>query len=62
MPRPVRRLKKAFDGHPDSGTLWGRKCDRHVNTVGFVALGLEWPSCYVHPKLRFPRDLCGRFQ
>eukprot|EP00974_Lingulodinium_polyedra_P041135 3952386-Lingulodinium_polyedra.AAC.1 len=50
MRRPVCRLKKALYGHPDSGTMWARKCDERVKTVGFVALGPAWPSCYMHPK------------
>eukprot|EP00974_Lingulodinium_polyedra_P063748 6154444-Lingulodinium_polyedra.AAC.1 len=44
MKRPVCRLKKALCGHPDSGTLWERKCDERVKAVGFHALGPEWPS------------------
>ena len=45
------RLKKALYGHPDAGTYWEQTCDAHVRSVGFVPIGLEWPSCYNHPKL-----------
>ena len=49
--RPVRRLKKkALCGHPDAGAYWEQKCDAHVQAVGFVPIGLEWPSCYYRAK------------
>ena len=46
--RLVCRLLQALYGHPDAGT---RKCDAHVQAVGFVPIGPEWPSCDYHPKL-----------
>jgi hypothetical protein len=49
--RPVCRLLKALYGHPDAGTYWEQKCDAHVQAVGFVPIGPEWPSCYYLPKL-----------
>ena len=51
MQRPVCRLRKALYGHPDSGTYWEQKCDDHAKSVGVKPFGVEWPSCYVHPKL-----------
>ncbi|MCP4364474.1 MAG: hypothetical protein GY800_04175, partial [Planctomycetes bacterium] len=44
--KPVVRLVKALYGHPDSGTMWERHCDKHVQTVGFKPIGPEWPSVY----------------
>ena len=32
--------------------LTGRRCDSHVQSVGFVPVGQEWPSCYKHPDLQ----------
>ena len=52
MKRPVYRLKKAFYGHPDSGTMWEDMCDKHTRACGVKPVGPEWPSCYFHPKLR----------
>ena len=49
--RLVCRLLKALYGHPDGGTNWEQKCDARVQAVGFVPIGLEWPSCYYHPQL-----------
>ena len=46
--RPVVRLRKALYGHPDSGTMWEQHCDKAVKSVGFVAVGPEWPSTYYH--------------
>ena len=43
--RPVCRLKKALYGHPDAGTYWEQTCDAHVQSVGFIPIGPEWPSC-----------------
>eukprot|EP00969_Alexandrium_andersonii_P275625 12181052-Alexandrium_andersonii.AAC.1 len=51
MKRPVYRLKKALYGHPDAGTYWEQKCDRHVKSVGYAPVGEEWPSCYYHAEL-----------
>ncbi|MFM7988537.1 MAG: hypothetical protein ACKPKO_55410, partial [Candidatus Fonsibacter sp.] len=48
---PVRKLHKALYGHPDAGTYWEHKCDAHVQSVGYVPIGPEWPSCYYHTKL-----------
>ena len=42
--KPVVRLRKALYGHPDSGTMWEKDCDKHVRSVGFVPAGPEWPS------------------
>ena len=50
--RPVVPLLRALYGHPDSGTMWEVHCDNHVTSVGFQAVGEEWPSCYFHPQLR----------
>ena len=49
--RPVFRLKKALYGHPDAGTYWEQKCDARVQSVGFIPIGPEWPSCYYHTKI-----------
>ena len=50
--RPVVPLLRALYGHPDSGTMWEVHCNNHVTSVGFQAVGEEWPSCYFHPQLR----------
>jgi hypothetical protein len=50
--RPVVRLKKALYGHPDSGTMWEKKCDAHVKSKGFAPIGIEWPSVYWNAKLQ----------
>ena len=52
MRRPVCRLWKALYGHPDAGTFWEEKCDKHVTQMGFESVDGEWPSCYFHPALR----------
>ena len=49
--RPVVRLKKALYCHPDSGTMWEQHCDKAVKSVGFVAVGPEWPSTYYHKEM-----------
>ena len=49
--RPVVRLRKALYGHPDSGTMWEQHCDKAVKSVGFVAVGPEWPSTYYHKEM-----------
>ena len=49
--RPVVRLIKALYGHPDSGTMWERHCDKELVAQGFVPLE-HWPSCYFHDKLK----------
>ena len=50
--RPVCRLVKALDGHPDAGTLWEQHCHTAVQKVRFRPLGDEWPSLYFHPEMR----------
>ena len=52
MRRPVCRLKKALDGHPDAGAYWEEHCGAHVQSVGFEPTGCEWPSTYFHPGLQ----------
>ena len=51
MRNPVTPLLMALYGHPDSVTMWEVKCDDDVKSVGFVALGAEWPSVYFHQEL-----------
>ena len=46
MRNPMTRLLKALYGHPDSVTMGEVKCDDDVKSVGFVAVGAEWPSVY----------------
>ena len=46
------KLLRAVYGHPDSDTMWEQHCDTHVKTVGYAPVGVEWPSCYFHHKLR----------
>ena len=48
--RPVCCLKQALYGRPDAGAYWEQTCDAHVQWVGFLPIGPEWPSCYYHPK------------
>ena len=50
--RPVVPLRKALYGHPDAGTFWEQHCDESVRAVGFEPIGEEWPSVYIHEKLR----------
>jgi len=45
-------LKKALNGHPDSGIFWEEHCEKHVKSVGFEPVGPEWPSCYFNHKLK----------
>ena len=52
MRNPVTILLKALYGHPDSVTMWEVKCDSDVKSVGFVAIGAEWPSMYFHHELK----------
>ena len=52
MRRPVYRLRQALYGHPDAGTFWEEHCDHHVKSCGFEPIGPEWPSAYMHPKLK----------
>ena len=49
--RPVARLRKALYGHPDSGTMWEKHCDKHVRDAGFDLVGAAWPACYFHKGL-----------
>src|SRR4051794_9001995 len=49
---PVCRLKKALYGLPDSGTYWEQHCDASLRSGGYVPVGEDWPSCYVHPRLK----------
>ncbi|MFM7981943.1 MAG: hypothetical protein ACKPKO_21750, partial [Candidatus Fonsibacter sp.] len=49
--RPGCLLKKALYGHPDAGTYWEKKCDAHLKSLGFVAIGPEWPSCYYNANM-----------
>ncbi len=46
MRNPVTILLKALYGHPDSVTMWEVKCASDVKSVGFGAIGAEWPSMY----------------
>ncbi len=52
MRNPVTKLLKALYGHPDSVTMWEVKCDLDVQSVGFAAVGAEWPSVYFHQALK----------
>ena len=52
MRNPVTPLDKALYGHPDSVTMWEVKCDVDVKSVGFTAVGAEWPSVYFHQELK----------
>ena len=49
--RPVVRLKKAFYGHPDAGTMWEEHCHKRCIAVGFQPIP-NWPSCYHHAQLK----------
>ncbi len=42
----------ALYGHPDSVTMWEVLCDFAVKSVGFEAVGAEWPSVYFHKELK----------
>ena len=44
-------LLVALYGHPDSVTMWVLLCDLAVKSVGFSAVGAEWPSVYYHKEL-----------
>ena len=52
MRNPVTTLLMALYGHPDSVTMWEVKCDLDVKSVGFAAVGAEWPSVYFHRTLK----------
>ncbi len=45
-------LLMALYGHPDSVTMWELLCDLGVKSVGFAAVGAEWPSVYFHKELK----------
>ena len=45
--RPVVRLLRALYGHPDSGTLWEKHCDKALQAQGFSPIE-NWSSCYWH--------------
>ena len=50
---PVVLLVLALYGHPDSGGLWQRHCEKALYAVGFHPLYPEcWPSMFWHPKLK----------
>ena len=50
---PVVLLIVALYGHPDSGGLWQRHCEKALCAVGFHPLYPEcWPSMFRHPKLK----------
>ena len=49
---PITMLLKALYGHNDSVTLWEFRCDSGVKSVGFRAIGAEWPSVYYHDELQ----------
>ena len=50
---PVVLLILALYGHPDSGGLWQRHCEKALYAVGFHPLYPEcWPSMFWHPKLK----------
>ncbi len=52
MRKPVCRLRKALYGHPDAETFWEDKCEAHLKTEGFRAVGSEWPSVFFHDALK----------
>ena len=50
---PVVLLILALYGHPDSGGLWQRHCEKALYAVGFHPLYPEcWPSMFWHRKLK----------
>ena len=50
---PVVLLVLALYGHPDSGGLWQRHCEKALYAVGFHPLYPEcWPSMFWHPRLK----------
>ena len=52
MRNPMTILLMALYGHPDSVTMWEVMCDLGVKSVGFSAVGAEWPSVYYHKELK----------
>ena len=50
--RPVCRLRIALYGHPDSGGLWERHCERMLKRGNFITVDPDlWPSVFWHPTL-----------
>ena len=46
-PRPAMLLRIALYGHPDSGGLWERHCERMLFQVGFIMPdSMNWPSMF----------------
>ena len=51
--RPAMLLRIALYGHPDSGGLWERHCEKMLFIVGFIMPDpLNWPSMFYHPDLK----------
>ena len=48
---PVVILRLALYGHPDAGGYWGKHCEKHILTEGFLAVP-DWRSVYWHPELK----------
>ena len=48
---PVVQMKKALYGHPDSGTMWEKHCNKELEKAGFVPVP-NWPSVFRHPRLQ----------
>ena len=44
-------MKKALYGHPDSGTVWERHCEKMLGEVGFMP-AKSWNSCFWNEKLK----------
>ena len=50
---PVVLLSLDLYGHPDSGGLWQRHCEKALFAAGFHPLYPEcWPSMFWHPRVR----------
>ena len=51
--RPVCKLRIALYGHPHSGGLWEKHCEKMLKMSDFVAVDPDlWPSVFWHPTLR----------
>ena len=51
MKDPIVPLKLALYGHPDSGGIWERHCEKELKKVGFEAVLTDiWKSVFYHPK------------
>ncbi len=48
---PVVVLRKALNGHPDSGTSWEKHCNSALNSVGFEQI-YDWSSLFYHKTLK----------